>query len=169
MNAPAASVVVKDANIIIDLINGKLLAAWLEPGITTFIPDMVESELKRGSQWHDIHLLTASKTIIVESIPAADIPELLKLKRRHNVSVQDGSVLHLASIKNARLLTGDRKLRLAAKRSEIEVSGVLWVLDTLVEEEVVSHQQACEGLRLIIHHGARLPIKQVEERLERWS
>lgn len=169
MNAPAASVVVKDANIIIDLINGNLLAAWVQLGITTFIPDMVESELKRGSQWHDIHLLIASQTIIVESIPAADIPKLLQLKRQHNVSVQDGSVLHLASSKNARLLTGDRKLRLAAESSEIEVSGVLWVLDTLVAEEVIHPQQACEGLRLIMQHGARLPIKAVEERIERWS
>lgn len=162
-------VVVKDANIIIDLINGDLLAAWVELGITTLTTDMVESELKRGSQWATVEILIASQAIVVESLSADEIPQVLELKRSHNVSVQDGSVLHLASVKKARLLTGDRKLRLAAQRSEIQVSGVLWVLDILVAENVIDHQQASKGLQLIIHRGARLPGSEVQRRFDEWG
>ncbi|SHJ13018.1 hypothetical protein SAMN02745181_1257 [Rubritalea squalenifaciens DSM 18772] len=163
------TVVVKDANIIIDLINGNLLEPWVELGLVTLTTDMVVSELKRGSQWNKISLLIASKAIVTQDIPATDIHHILALKRRFNVSIQDGSVLYLANSRGARLLTGDRKLRIAAKHSNIEVSGILWVLDLLVSTKQVTAKRAFEGLKLIIEHGARLPEDEVQTRLDRWG
>ncbi len=166
---PSRIVVVQDANIIIDLINGDLLAAWVELGITTLTTDMVESELKRGDQWSKVEILIASKAIVVESLAAGEIAQVIELKRTHNVSVQDGSVLYLANCKSARLLTGDRKLKIAAERSKIQVSGVLWVLDLLVSEKTITPKKASSGLQLIMTHGARLPLAEVQARLKNWQ
>jgi len=168
MPSPSDIVIVKDANIIIDLINGDLLAAWVKLGITTYTTDMVESELKRGAQWEKVEILIASGSIVIESLTPDEIAHVLEMKRTHNVSVPDGSVLHLANTKNARLLTGDRKLRLAAKNSQIQVSGLLWILDLLVSTATISPKRASASLGKIISKGARLPQTEIEKRLHKW-
>lgn len=168
MSPSASIVIVKDANIIIDLINGDLLAAWVELGLTTYTTDMVESELKRGTQWSKIKILIASKSILVESFAPEEISHVLAMSRKHNVSIPDGSVLHLANTLEARLLTGDRKLRLAAKDSQIQVSGLLWILDLLVSSDTIPPKKASESLEKIIRKGARLPQAEIEKRLQQW-
>ena len=64
--------VVKDANIIIDLANVGLLELWFSLGIPTITTDLVVLELRKGSQWEAVKPLIDSGFLVVEEF---DIPD----------------------------------------------------------------------------------------------
>ena len=67
------------------------------------------------------------------------------------------------------MLTGDRRLRIEGMKQELEVRGLLWVLDELVARNVITSKLAAVKLRAIIGSGAFLPKKDCDERLKRWE
>jgi hypothetical protein len=70
---------------------------------------------------------------------------------------------------NAILLTGDRRLRLEGLKRKVEVHGVLWILDRLIEKKVLTPRLAAAKLRLMLDEGAFLPPDECNARLEKWS
>ena len=81
----------------------------------------------------------------------------------------DLSALLLAKSLRASLVTGDRRLRVLALSQGLSVHGVLWILDEMVVNQVVTTSQATEALRRMIAQGARLPAGECLRRLERWG
>jgi len=67
-----------------------------------------------------------------------------------------------------RLVTGDRDLRESAEAEGVEVSGVLWLLDELVDTELVTGPNAARGLQAMLDQHARLPRDECERRLRKW-
>ena len=85
-------------------------------------------------------------------------------------SFTDLSCLVLAEEINCKLLTGDQALRKAAKNeNNIVVHGVLWLLDQLVDCQILTPREAASKLKEILQMGARLPITACEERFHRWN
>ena len=164
-----STLIVKDANIVIDLVNAGLLATWFELSLQTITTDFVESELKRGSQWGDVEPLVKSGQLKVIGFSEAEVTEIFSMSVRCGVSLADGSVLFLSQKTEARLLTGDRKLRKAAEREAVEVAGILWILDHMVSKGALSGSIASQSLRDMIKEGARLPMREVEKRLLLWG
>lgn len=76
--------------------------------------------------------------------------------------------LLLAREDGSRLLTGDGHLRQAAESEGVEVSGLLWLMDRLVDERVIPPGRAASALQEIVDHGARLPEDECEKRLLKW-
>jgi len=161
--------VVKDANIFIDLVNAGMLDLWCATGIATLTTDFVVSELKAGPQWGEAETLIESGAIEVAEFAAEETLQIHSLRAHHRVSMADGSVLYLSMSREARLLTGDRRLRRAAEKAGVEVGGLLWVIDELVAKSLLSPETAAERLRDMLNRGARLPDHEVEVRLNRWS
>ena len=67
------------------------------------------------------------------------------------------------------LLTGDGHLRQAARREGVEVHGVLWVLDGLLEDRGLTAREAIQALRRMLDAGARLPEPEWRRRLRAWT
>lgn len=67
------------------------------------------------------------------------------------------------------LLTGDGKLRKQATKDGLQVFGVLWLLDQLLEQSVISNSRAAIALESMLKHGARLPLAECTSRLQRWK
>lgn len=85
-----------------------------------------------------------------------------------HLSLPDSFALALA--KNAILLAGDGKLRELAKKENVAYHGLLWVLDRLEEQAIISMKQLYQGLKMIADHPrCRLPKKEVKIRLKRFS
>ena len=66
------------------------------------------------------------------------------------------------------LLTGDSKLRRNVQRAGVEVRGVLWVLDHLVDTGRLEPQAAAYSLTMMISAGAFLPEDQCARRIRHW-
>ena len=75
----------------------------------------------------------------------------------------------MAKEMDARLLSGDRKLRIAAEADGIKVSGILFVFDELIAHEVIDSQTAASKLIYLMSVNNRLPKADCAERLKEWS
>lgn len=161
--------IVKDANVIIDLADAGLLQAWFSLGLRTTTTDFVESELKKGLQWEEVSVFIEQELLLVESFSPSDILSIVELGRKNGVGAADGSVLFLAERESGVLLTGDRKLRRKSEDIGIEVRGIFWIFDTLVEELVISPKRALSALKVIVTKGSRLPQQEAQKRMKLWG
>ena len=85
------------------------------------------------------------------------------------VSLQDVSVAHLAKRHGGILLSGDKRLRTKSAEAGIEVKGILWVLDMIVERKLLIPQRALNALEAILEAGGRIPSEECGERRQRWG
>jgi predicted nucleic acid-binding protein len=90
------------------------------------------------------------------------------MERYRRPSQNDLFGLALARAEHTILVTGDAALRRAAETEGVETHGVLWLLDGLVEQGVLSPTAACDALGEIIAAGSRLPAAEVDMRLRAW-
>lgn len=94
---------------------------------------------------------------------------LLRLRHDHkNLSIYDISAFLLARDLETILLTGDDALRTFALSSGVEVHGILWILDNLIHDDIVTKLEAAVALEQIIAHNSYLPKKECRERISHW-
>lgn len=158
-------VVVHDACALIDLLKAELVEVWATSGIEIHTTQLALWEVK-----DDVKPLYLSSAFHVVDMSSEELTSLLAFKQNYNaLSLEDCSVLRLASDLEVPLLTGDRDLRIVAERAGVRVYGMLWVLDQLVENSFILPAQAIETLQTLRGHGSRFPRDEVEARLKLWS
>ncbi len=155
---------VTDTNIWIDLENGNLLEPIFGLPYQFIMTDFAANEIS-SNLWASLaHMGVKKYGLSSEQITDIDV-----LSKMHpSVSSTDLSSLVLARDLPAGLLSGDKPLRKLAKAHAIEVHGVLWVLDGLVDHQIISPSQACLGLQWILAENARLPEVECHQRLRKW-
>ena len=162
-------VAVKDACVLIDLANGGLLDSWFQLGIETFTTDLVLRQVKTEQQWKAVSAVVEAGLLHVETLTGDQVERMDRALGDLRIGAEDRSVLFLAIERKAVLITGDRRLRIEAARFEIEVRGLLWILDELVRRGVISGALAAVKLRSMREDGARLPDGECDERFRKWT
>ncbi len=168
-------IAVQDANILIDLEFAGLLDLWLQLGIETHTTDLITQELRDGNHQQAISYILNGK-IIETVLSFEDLVEVVRIQENfqpRGASVKDASVLYLSIQKEATLLTGDKALRFQAESIHcIEVHGTLWILEKLIEGNLIDSAIAASKLEYLISlKGLKrrfLPEKQSRERISRW-
>jgi predicted nucleic acid-binding protein len=161
-------VAVKDACVLIDLANGGLLEAWFQLGIETFTTDLVIRQVKTEDQWRVVSGFVQAGMLRVETLTGEQIEQMGQMLGKTRIGAEDQSVIFLAIERNAVLLTGDKRLRIEALKQEVEVRGLLWILDELVARSVLPPSLAIVKLEEMRHSGARLPADECDARIGRW-
>ncbi len=153
-----------DTSICIDLYHGKLLKAVLQLQHKIVLPDVIVAELKEP---HRELLLELG--FLEETTAGNEINNIMALREIYEgPSTNDLFALLLAKRDASYLITGDNALRNAAKHEGVSVHGLLWLMDTLIENKVISKSEAFEALERIIKAGSWLPKKEYEERFKKW-
>lgn len=160
-------VVVKDANILIDFANGSLFAPWFQLGYETWTTDLVFAQVQREDQWKEVNPYVQSGDLI-EYKTDDMLEEIWAEPYQNRLGPEDTSALLLARDLDAMLLTGDRQLRKQGEKQEVEVHGLLWVLENFVEEEILKPKVAAEKLELVIEQGALLPPNACHKMITKW-
>ncbi len=162
-------IAIQDANILIDLVNIGLfshcLALEYEFSTTQLI---FESELnEKQVKAIQVHISSGKFTVI--EISAEDLLEIqLASLEEKRLSVQDWSAIYYAERENALLLSGDKHLRRLSENKGIEVRGILWVFDQLIETEILSNKEACDFLQALMKQNRRLPVDECQKRIDMW-
>jgi hypothetical protein len=55
------------------------------------------------------------------------------------------------------------------EKQAIEVHGVLWLLDALVDHQIITQSEACLAIKRMLALNARLPKKLCKKRLKKWG
>lgn len=160
---------IHDACVLFDLIQGGIIHLWFELGYETRTSHLVFNEVEEDEQVSVLQPYIAGNKLVLETIGQDDLPGLMGLAQAWRVSLADVSVYHLAKIHGGILLSGDKRLRSFSGRHGVEVRGVLWVLDQLVEQKLLAPRLACQAMGAMLEAGARLPEEECRCRKIRWS
>ena len=166
-------IVVNDTNVFIDLYEVGLLDEFFSLPWEVHTTDFVMLELLREGQHDTVARYKAEKRLIVPVFEAKEMLEIGNLFQQSlnktNLSLTDCSVWYYAKVNKYVLLTGDRKLRTVSDYDGVEVHGVIYVFDTLVESNMISRQVAVEKLQQLYGINPRLPKEEIEKRIHLWK
>lgn len=158
-------VYISDTNIWIDFRNAGLLDALFSLPFKLCCTDFVLDELQDVDTKHLL-----ARGLVVETLDAAATAALFNLMQAHNnSSLADVSCYQLAHQTKHPLLTGDGRLRKQAKSDGLIVHGALWLLDQLVEHNIINSKNAAKGLQSMMDAGSRLPEAECQKRLANWA
>ena len=163
-------IVISDANVIFDLLSVQLLEAFFALPCEICTTDLVISEIERPEQQQIIQKFIKSKRLGVATFDFDEFSEILLLQStsKNNTSIADCSVWYYAKKVDGRLLTGDGKLRSAAEKDDVKVSGILYLFDNFVEYGLLSASEAAENLKALMTINMRLPKTECETRIAKW-
>lgn len=145
---------ISDANILIDMEAGGLMAAFFRLPMQFAMPDVVyREEIEPGTPGLEamgLQLLEVSGEFVKY---ASD------LRGRNGSAVSANDYLALALAKQAAcpLLTGDQALRALAQQEEVAVMGTVWILCQMVSGKVIDEEAALHALERMKDAKRRLP------------
>jgi len=159
------NLLISDTCIIIDLYNGKLLEKLNQLPFKLGISDAILSELlKPGAD----EILKSG--FEVYSLESEELIEVYSLNAKYtHPSIIDIFGLVTAKKHEAILLTGDKKLRNAAKNEGIDFQGIFWILDKLIEYSIIDIKTASLSLQKILDKGSFLPKNECQKRFVDWK
>ena len=163
-------IVISDTNIFLDLITSDMLEDFFRLPFEICTTDLVINEIIIPEQMNLIKTYIDSGKLKVLSYDGLELINIIQIQNNcnTNASVPDCSVWYAAKKLNARLLTGDGKLRSAVEKDNVKVSGVLYIFDNAVEYGIVSSDTAAKRLEKLISVNKRLPNRECTKRINNW-
>lgn len=165
-------IVVSDTNIFIDLISVNLLDGFFGLPWEIHTTDMVIDELIRSEQHEAIKCFRQNGYLKVKSFNGEELLQIVKMKTERptsNASIQDCSVWKLAKDLDCALLTGDNKLRKVVQKDNIEVHGILYLFDKMLEYKIMDNETAINKLQTLFSINSRLPKEEIDKRIALWK
>lgn len=153
--------IVHDANIFIDMQAGDLLEAVFRLRHDVITPDaLYDRELKE----QHAHLIELG--LILHEVAPEGVQRSMRLAATHKAtSTMDRLCIALAEQEDCPLLTGDKRLRKAARQEGCDVRGTLWLMEELVRENIIFPEQAHTAYERMETLGRRLPFAKAHRRL----
>jgi predicted nucleic acid-binding protein len=163
------AIAIQDANIIIDLVKIELFDTCLGLPYQFFTTDLIlYSELNEDQiAFIETHIQAKRFTLI--KISPDELFEIkIESKRDTRLSEQDWSAYYYAKKMNALLMSDDDRVCKLAKAEGMTVCGTPWILDKLLEKNIIERLQALEYLKDLMLKNKRLPMDECEKRLKLW-
>jgi predicted nucleic acid-binding protein len=164
-------IVVSDSSCLIDLRKVSLLDTLLRLPYEFLIPNtLFEDELLKFTS-------AQKKGLIQSGLKVMDLPgeQVLRaqevVQKTPQLSAHDGFAFALAeSCPGCIMLTGDNSLRVLATRHDIEVHGVLWVIDEIHRHKLTDVDNLVWVLRCFFDDPAvRLPRRELAAYMKRYE
>lgn len=161
-------IAITDANVFIDLFE----ISWIEhlfhlpfEIVTTLevFNELSATQQQSLSQWQ------SSGQLRIVEILLSEHQKVLQIGNSHRLSFTDRTVLYVALRDKLMVLTGDNIIRKSAEKSGLEVHGLLWIFDSLVENRTVAPIEAARTLRALLRINDWLPIDECLKRLIKWE
>lgn len=153
-----------DANILIDLVHLDCVEAFFQLNVELCTTDFVLEELEEFQR--DLFQNDRLRICTSDSDAIATISDLME--ENPGLSFEDCSVWHHAKIQGGILITGDGRLRRKASAEGIEVRGIIYLIDLIKDQGIRSISECViilDNLKVI---NPRLPIHELEKRIENW-
>lgn len=164
-------IVVSDSGCLIDLRKASLLDALVQLPYELLIPNtLFEDELLKFTAAQRRALLRGGLQVV--DLPGDRVTRAVEVSREvPRLSIHDGFAFALAEQhEGCVLLSGDGALRAYAAMCEIEVRGVLWVIDELHRHGIVPVAVLLDALALFAaDETVRLPAREVAAYIRRYQ
>ncbi len=165
-------IIVNDANILIDLVDLKILPHFFQLEYDFHTTEMILNELF-PEQKEALEPYIETGRLIIDDISDDDLIAIVNIRiSRPNLSEQDCSAFYQAQKVNAALITSDNTLRKFAQANNVEVHGHFWVFDNLVDTGLLTGIRAIEKLDElcnVVNPKLGLPVIECQKRIKKWG
>jgi len=157
------TLLISDANILIDIDIAGLTREIFQLPETFAVPDILFME-----ELVDQHPELPGYGLCIMQLASEAIEEAIRLHVRHvHPSMNDLFALALAKHQQCPLLSGDRRLRNAARHEHVDVRGTLWLLESLIQHKIITLTRLETAYVLLRAENRRLPWDDVTRQLNR--
>ncbi len=162
---------ISDANILIDMEAGALMETLFRLPMQFGIPDLLYyEEIEEGSPGLEqlgLQIMEVSGDFVkyAAALPRQYNP-MLPAKHGAKPSHNDYLALALAKQESCTLLTGDANLRIVASKESVTVMGTIGLLCAMVENQLLTVDDALKALHKMKEGKRRLPWPDAEKMLE---
>jgi hypothetical protein len=165
-------IIVNDANILIDLVDLKILPHFFQLEYDFHTTEMILDELF-PEQKEALVPYIETGSLIIDEITEDDLVAIINIRiSKPNLSEQDCSAFYQAQKENAALITSDNTLRKFAQSNNLEVHGHFWVFDNLVDNGLLTGSRAIEKfneLCNVVNPKLGLPQSECQKRIKKWG
>lgn len=162
--------IITDTNVFFDIMSIEILPDFFGLDFEICTTDLVINEIIRIDQAEQVQTFIRSKKLIVYKFTPQEVEEVINLKTKRNLRrITDKSVLWKALQLKCRLLTGDKNLKNEAEEQGLQVNGSLWVIKTLVENNIVTSITAAELLEKLKTVNESLPKDEIEKMIKQYK
>ncbi|MEM6318964.1 MAG: hypothetical protein AAF960_14925 [Bacteroidota bacterium] len=162
------NIAVTDANIFIDLYELALLPLLFELNLTIHTTKEVMLECD-SAQRDQLSIFIQQKKLHIHTLTDGEVKDLQSLSFSRKLSFSDQTILWLAYQQKSRVLTGDKLIRKWCDKNDLEVHGILWLLDQFTQSELLTITVAIDKLELLMSVNAWLPLELCEKMIEHWK
>ncbi len=160
--------IITDSSVFFDIIKIQALPEFFALDFEICTTDFVKGEILESEQREQIEIFIRSQKLTVFTISEKEIEEITNFKTmRVFKTLVDKTVLWKAKQLNCPLLTGDGKLRSEAIDQGVTVHGSLWVIEQLVESQIVTSTIGIEFLEKLKRINDRLPSEEIERMIKK--
>jgi predicted nucleic acid-binding protein len=156
---------ISDANILIDLEEGRLTELIFKLDNKFCVPDVLYEEelVEQHSHLSNLGL----KAMGLKETAVSEVENFSAKYSHRSVSRNDLMALALARQEQCPLLTGDADLRKIAPDENVEVKGTLWLVGELVQQNIITATQAETAYKRMKDANRRLPWDEVERQIRK--
>ena len=152
---------ISDANILMDVEVGDLVAPMFSLGYQFAVPDILYYEELEEQHAHLLDMGLQPRSLSAKSVERVQALAQTYSRPGRN----DLFALALAEAEACPLLTGDAALRQAAEAEKVEVKGTIWLIGEMVRERRITVAVARAALNKMRLRGRRLPWDAAERML----
>lgn len=110
-----------------------------------------------------------TKGLTFQPLKAELVSELAQvLAEERSLAAADVACFILAREKEAILISGDKRLVKFSKERKVTVHGLLWLMDEMWENKILTGKEATEKLHKVLDQNARLPLDECQKRFDAW-
>jgi rRNA-processing protein FCF1 len=153
-------ILVNDSCILFDLIDLNLIENFFQLDFMVYTTQMVIEEIADDIQISEISKYISNGKLVIDDIDSFENIQLL-FDKLSGLSFTDCSVLELAEREKGIIVSSDKGLRNEAQRRNLTVRGILWIIETLLKEEIITSEIALEKLKILPEINQRAPAKEI--------
>ncbi len=166
MSVSIKDVVIKDACILFDLIDMGLMDSFYKLDLTVVTTPEVIDEITDETQRTEVNRYISTGALQIDEFGVFETIASI-IAANPGLSFTDGSVIELATRRNAAILSSDKSLRNESERRQLTVRGMLWILLELHRQEIITREVLLKKLDLYPAINKRAPKTEIEKLIKK--
>lgn len=161
-------IVIKDACIFFDLIDLGLLRSFYHLQLIVITTPQVLGEITDEAQLAEVNIYVDSGQLHLDYFGLFETITSIT-ETNPGLSFSDASVIEVATRRNAAILSSDKSLRNESTRRGIAVHGLLWALEELYNQEIITLNALVEKLEEYSNINKRAPKNEIQKMISKFK
>ena len=161
-------IIITDTNVLFDVIKIGALPEFFSLDYEICTTVFVIQEILPSPQKEMVETFIRAKKLTVFGFSEEEVEEITNLNTGRNLKrFTDKSLIWKSLHLNCPILTGDKKMREVGEKMGLEVHGSIWIIDELMDKNLISNDKAVTLLEQLLLANSWLPRHEIEKRINK--